>query len=476
MQRQLLLFASVVFLATILASSRRLSGDELAAKSILISGVPHVHQKPDFCGEACAASWLQKLGVGADQDAVFDASGLDPALGRGCYTKELADALRRIGFDTGDVWYRFPSAQHTRHIDALWQSTLDDLNDGVASIVCMRTSDRVDATEHFRLVLGYDSVKDEVIYHEPARRGGAYRRMPRAELLKLWPLKYQPTGWLAIRLALKLDQVPVMSPATNFTAADYAQHVMRLKQRLPGNDFTVLIEHPFVVVGDESSEVVERRALQTVRWATERLKVEYFSQDPNQILDVWLFKNKRSYDANTLRMFGEKPSTPYGYYSSTDGALVMNIATGGGTLVHEIVHPFIEANFPECPAWFNEGLGSLYEQSNSREGRIIGLTNWRLAGLQRAIARDEVPSFGTLCSTTTQQFYRADPGTNYAQARYLCYFLQERGLLKKFYHEFVAHHKTDPTGYKTLKKTLGTDDMDEFKRQWEAFVMKLRFG
>ena len=25
--------------------------------------------------------------------------------------------------------------------------------------------------------------------------------------------------------------------------------------------------------------------------------------------------------------------------------------TGGGTLVHEIVHPFLRANFPECPAW-----------------------------------------------------------------------------------------------------------------------------
>ena len=40
---------------------------------------------------------------------------------------------------------------------------------------------------------------------------------------------------------------------------------------------------------------------------------------------------------------------------------IMNIATGGGTLVHEIVHPYVEANFPGCPAWFNEGLGSLYE-------------------------------------------------------------------------------------------------------------------
>ena len=32
-------------------------------------------------------------------------------------------------------------------------------------------------------------------------------------------------------------------------------------------------------------------------------------------------------------------------------------------LVHEMVHPFMDADFPACPAWFNEGLASLYEQS-----------------------------------------------------------------------------------------------------------------
>ena len=56
-------------------------------RSVVIKDVPHIRQKPDFCGEACAAMYLQKLGVRSDQDAVFDASGLDPALGRGCYTR-----------------------------------------------------------------------------------------------------------------------------------------------------------------------------------------------------------------------------------------------------------------------------------------------------------------------------------------------------------------------------------------------------
>ncbi len=154
----------------------------------------------------------------------------------------------------------------------------------------------------------------------------------------------------------------------------------------------------------------------------------------------------------------------------------MNIATGGGTLVHEIVHPFVAANFPQCPSWFNEGLGSLYEQSSSRDGKIVGLTNWRLKGLQSAIRRKQVPSFKTLCSTTRNEFYNHDKGTNYVQARYLCYYLQEHGLLRKFYRRFRANCKTDPTGYETLKAVLGRQDMDKFKREWEAYVMKLRFG
>ena len=64
-------------------------------KSVQIQDVPHVRQKPDFCGEACAAMYLQKLGRPVDQDYVFDQSGLDPMEARGCYTKELAAALRK---------------------------------------------------------------------------------------------------------------------------------------------------------------------------------------------------------------------------------------------------------------------------------------------------------------------------------------------------------------------------------------------
>ena len=60
---------------------------------VLIKDVPHVRQKPDFCGEACAEMFFRKLGRAITQDQVFEASGLDPVLGRGCYTAELKAAL-----------------------------------------------------------------------------------------------------------------------------------------------------------------------------------------------------------------------------------------------------------------------------------------------------------------------------------------------------------------------------------------------
>jgi hypothetical protein len=136
----------------------------------------------------------------------------------------------------------------------------------------------------------------------------------------------------------------------------------------------------------------------------------------------------------------------------------------------------MEANFPECPPWLNEGLGSLYEQCGDVDGHIHGFTNWRLPGLQRAIRSAQVPSFKTLMAMDSTAFYNEDSGTNYAQSRYLCYYMQEKGLLVKFYNEFHAHQKEDPSGFDTLKKVLAETDMDVFKSKWEKYVLGLRQG
>jgi len=303
--------------------------------------------------------------------------------------------------------------------------------------------------------------------------------MPRRRLLALWPLSYRPAHRILVRIPLRSVRAPAIPARSKarHTAADYAQHVMKLRPtfaKLKGR-FSVAIAEPFVVVGDGGRGAVRGQADGLIRWSVGELKQRYFSRDPDPIVTIWLFKDRQSYRVNSVRLTGEPPGTPFGYYSQRHHALIMNIRTGGGTLVHEIVHPFIEANFPACPPWFNEGMGSLYEGVGRRNHRIWGYINWRLPGLQRAIRRGGLPSFADLMAQNETRFYLHDPGTNYAQSRYLLYYLQERGLLRAYYHRFVKNRRTDPTGLDTLKQLLGIDDMAAFQRRWEAYVLAQRY-
>ncbi len=465
--------------------------------SVNIPDVPHVKQKPDFCGEACAAMYLARLGHRINQDDVFIQSGIDPLLGRGCYTRDLQTALARVGFNVGSVWYQIAADRADVELESHFRAMHADLTAGIPSIVCTHFDDKPETTEHFRLILGYDAKTDEVLYHEPAFANGAYRRMAREQLLKLWPLKYEETRWTVVRFRLRPGVIRNVHSTVRFDDADYAQHAMGLNRKVP-EGFTTVLQRPFVVIGDEPAATVRGRARGTVKWAVDHLKKEYFAKDPNEILDIWLFKDKESYMKNTEAIFGDRPHTPFGYYSHRHRALIMNIKTGGGTLVHEIVHPFVASNFPECPSWFNEGLASLYEQCGDYRGRIWGRTNWRLEGLQKAIKPEEPeeeeeageepteepyvvpkpPPFKKLMNTSTFAFYELDPGTNYSQARYLCYYLQQRGLLNKYYHQFRRNVRNDPSGYETLKAVLEIKDdahMDAFQKTWDEWILRLRF-
>jgi hypothetical protein len=283
--------------------------------------------------------------------------------------------------------------------------------------------------------------------------------------------------------------VPRTSPLRHqtFTDADFQKHVALLRSEIkrkltstdppaPAPDFSFVIQRPFVVIGDEPKAAVQQHAEGTVKWAVDRLKQDFFQNDPNEILDIWLFKDAASYEKHIQLLFGETPSTPYGYYSIAHKALIMNIDTGGGTLVHEIVHPFVEANFPACPPWLNEGLGSLFEQCGDTDGHIHGFINWRLPGLQQAIRSKKLPPFKDLMAMDANAFYNEDRGVNYAQARYLCYYLQQKGVLVNFYQQFHDGQKEDPSGYQTLQKILAETDMDAFKTKWEKYVLTLRQG
>lgn len=267
--------------------------------------------------------------------------------------------------------------------------------------------------------------------------------------------------------------VPVLTPSLAEAAPTEDELKARkaeLEKKLKGQGFTVVVEAPFVVIGDEGAAAVKNRATGFLRWTVKLLEKDFFTKQPDKIIEVWLFRNEKTYRAGAKKFFGDEPETPYGYYSPTAEALVMNIGPGAGTLSHEVVHPYMEANFPNVPSWFNEGLASLYERPTERAGHIWGLPNWRLPNLKRQLRAKTLPSIPTLLGTTREGFYNADYDS-YAYARYLMQYLQEKGKLRDFYQKFLADKK-DPTGQAAMEDVLG-EKLDTFEPKWRKWTLEL---
>jgi len=247
-----------------------------------------------------------------------------------------------------------------------------------------------------------------------------------------------------------------------------------LRRRL-GRSFHVRYEWPFVVAGNQSLDDFDAKFRYTIMDSYKCLRRDYFATEPDQIITVYLFKNDADYRRYAKELFGDKPDTPFGYYSNRHRALIMNIETGGGTLVHEMCHPLIERDFPNYPTWFNEGFASLHEQCQREGESLVGLPNWRLPALQKAIREGKALALkDLLAKTNAASFYNQDKGLNYATARYLCQYIQQRGTLKEFYAQLKATISTDPTGQKTLERVLGKS-LGEIEPAWQKWVLSLRF-
>jgi len=256
----------------------------------------------------------------------------------------------------------------------------------------------------------------------------------------------------------------------------------KLRDRLD-ETFNVTVRPPFVVAGNCSAERLGGYIKWSVVRPAEAMWKSYFEKKPTAVITILLFADGRSYKHWAKELFGDTDLPHFGY-CRRDGVLVMNIATGTGTLVHELTHALIKYDFPQVPDWFNEGLSSLHEQCNVRDDVVVGLVNWRLPGLQKALREGSLRPLRQL--VTADDFYGRLQGINYAQARYFVMYMQQRGVLAKFYKTFRDMHaerakagRRDepaeaPIDVRAIEQTFGcsVDEIDAACRKW---VMTLRF-
>lgn len=245
------------------------------------------------------------------------------------------------------------------------------------------------------------------------------------------------------------------------------QTAASIQERIGGN-CQIIVRPPFVLAGEFDVDQLERYHRLLVSPIARALSTVYFDTPPTEPITILFFSGDQPFRDQARRLDRRSVGREYGYYHHADRRIVINAATGNGTLAHELTHALARDDFPEIPPWFDEGLAALHEQCEfSDDGlRLNGMSNWRLNVLLDAIQLSKLDSIEALISRPSIPPERAD--VDYAHARYFCLYLQSRRLLAPFYRKFRRAVETDPTGIVTLRKLLQADSLettdDEFRR------------
>jgi hypothetical protein len=240
------------------------------------------------------------------------------------------------------------------------------------------------------------------------------------------------------------------------------------------DDFSMEENSYFLIISNLSKSETKKIVDNTIVRAVECFANDYFEKKPDEATTIFLFKDDKSYRYWAKKLYDDDDLSRFGYYKPSYKVMLMNISTGTGTLVHEMTHALVRYDFPDIPSWFNEGLGSLYERCSLNDKLILGYVNWRLPELQDAIKDKSYTSIEKLIKTDYDGFYGKNSSFNYAQARYLCMFLQEKDLLKKFYKQFRDSYSDDNTGKKQLESVFGKSLYD-LEIDYLAWVKTLKY-
>lgn len=248
----------------------------------------------------------------------------------------------------------------------------------------------------------------------------------------------------------------------------------RLLSRLDSIAGAGLVRAPFVLISDGSGSELDRWHRELIVPIQAALQAEFFHDPPNEPIAVVLLSDEAAYRRAAVRLDDQAHTAYYGYYMQEEQRVMVNLATGGGTLAHELTHALADANFPEMPPWFNEGLASLFEDCEfTPDGRgLRGLPNWRLNRLQQALENDTLPHLDVLLATTG---FRGEHALlRYAHARYFCMYLQHRGLLATYYHRLRAVGRSDDHGRRTLLELLGDDSLQATDTAFREWLRRLK--
>jgi len=193
-----------------------------------------------------------------------------------------------------------------------------------------------------------------------------------------------------------------------------------------------------VVIRGELSKTQQAQAKQLVEQVIRDVQRRFTRpvDQPDGDITLCLFAKDDRYRA-VAGAYGPIPSD-WGFYMPDRRIAIANFGQSIGNLRHELAHPLVEDDFPEIPAWLNEGVGALYGTAAWSRDRFTFAVNYRLRDLHAALAAGELPEVGELAESREPDVHGERAGMWYAYARYVLLYLDRKGELASVYSELRA--------------------------------------
>ncbi len=239
-----------------------------------------------------------------------------------------------------------------------------------------------------------------------------------------------------------------------------------LRKNLPA-DFEIVVRCPFLIAGDLPKSQLQGLHADVIAPVTRALNATYFERAPQQPITIIVCSTEELFRRLATAWDGHLDPGYHGYYQRDKRRILLDLEAGNGSLAHELTHALSQADCERLPEWFDEGLGALHEEATYAAGGLR-LPNWRCRLTQQAARSGKLPSFAAFADPL--KFRAGDVGLNYAVARSLCLFLQDRKVLTQYYKELRTRSRSDALGMATLCRVLRVKNETQAQGQFLTWI------
>lgn len=194
------------------------------------------------------------------------------------------------------------------------------------------------------------------------------------------------------------------------------------------------------------------------------VKHDFFHADRGYPIRVFICQDQGQFVQFMHHDLGIQDPSDFGIYIFSMKLLATYEDSGLGTFTHEALHPLVEENLPNRPAWADEGVPTFFEKFYGYwdGGKLVlywGFQNpWRIRELGPELTRLDLKKIVS---------ENAMPERNESKLRVAVMFLWDQGKLRRFLRLVETN---DRLGYPTFFEAAMGLSMEKITPIWQSYL------